>query len=595
MKNLQCFNRPLMWLAASMMTALLVACGGSDSQNPPPAPDLTPPGVTATLNADGAAGVAINTRIGAFFTEPMNPQTLNAQTFTVSDGSKPVPGTISYSGVALTFTPASLLQANTRYTMTLSSSATDVAGNKLSGNQAVFPAPGNYVWSFTTGNAPDNTLPYVTLSNPASNGTGVALNSGVAITFSEEMDPLKMTSANFTLTQGGNAVAGSVSYIKTSATFTPAAMLLANTEYTATISKNVTDLAGNALAGNQGILTPSDYVWRFTTGSAIDSTAPTVSLTNPLNGASNVGQNKSINATFDKIMAAASINSATFTLKQGQIPVAGSVSYAGNTASFVPSASLTAGAQYTATISKNVTDLAGNRLAGNQGNPPNDYVWSFIAAIIPPPLPGAGPDPVNLGSASNFAIIAGAGVTNTGATIINGDLGTSPTGTINGFPPGLVNGNIHAADPFAAQAKLDLTSAYIDAQGRSLNAIALPGDLGGLTLAPGLYVNASSTGISGSGKLTLDAQGDPTASWIFKTGSTLTTGTGSQIILAGGARAANITWSVGTSATLGVTSIFKGTILADQSISLATGAVTEGRMLTRIGAVTLQGNTVSLP
>jgi hypothetical protein len=186
-------------------------------------------------------------------------------------------------------------------------------------------------------------------------------------------------------------------------------------------------------------------------------------------------------------------------------------------------------------------------------------------------------------------------VTNTGNTTINGDLGTTPTGTINGFPPGIINGNIHAADPIADQAKLDLTTAYNDAQGRSLNAISLPGDLGGLTLAPGLYANSSSTGISGSGQLTLDAQGNPNAVWIFKMASTLTTGTGSQIILAGGAKASNIFWAVGTSATLGVTSIFKGTVLADQSISAATGAVVDGRLLTRIAAVTLQGNTVTKP
>jgi hypothetical protein len=293
-------------------------------------------------------------------------------------------------------------------------------------------------------------------------------------------------------------------------------------------------------------------------------------------------------------MAPLTISTATFSLKDGSNVVDGTVTYLGMTASFNPSSTLNAGTTYVATISKNVTDIAGNTLAGNQGVAPSDYMWSFTTSVpvvvIPP-----GPAAVNLRSAANFAILAGAGVTSTGATIINGDLGTSPTGTINGFPPGIVNGVIHAADPIADQAKLDLTAAYNDAQGRSLNAISLPGDLGGLTLAPGLYVNSSSSGISGSGVLTLDAQGNSSATWIFKLGSSFTTGTGSQIVLAGGASAANIIWAVGTSATLGVNSIFKGTILADQSISLATGAVVDGRMLARIGAVTLQGNTVTLP
>ena len=155
-----------------------------------------------------------------------------------------------------------------------------------------------------------------------------------------------------------------------------------------------------------------------------------------------------------------------------------------------------------------------------------------------------------------------------------------------------------AANPLVGTAKNDLTAAYNDAQGRSLNAISLPGQLGGLTLAPGLYVNSSTSGISGTGAngiLTLDAGGNPNAVWIFKMGSTLVTDAGTSIVLAGGAQAKNIYWSVGTSATLGTNSIFYGNILADQSITLTTGATLNGRALTRIASVTLDSNAVTKP
>jgi len=157
-----------------------------------------------------------------------------------------------------------------------------------------------------------------------------------------------------------------------------------------------------------------------------------------------------------------------------------------------------------------------------------------------------------------------------------------------------VNGTTHLGDPTAAQAQGDLTVAYNDAAGRTLGSVLVAGNLGGQTLAPGLYTSTTSLEIS-SGDLTLDALGDPNAVWIFQMASTLTTTAGRQVILSGGAQAANIFWQVGSSATIGTTSVFKGNILAYTAITMNTGATLDGRALARNGAVALDGNTITVP
>lgn len=199
---------------------------------------------------------------------------------------------------------------------------------------------------------------------------------------------------------------------------------------------------------------------------------------------------------------------------------------------------------------------------------------------------------VNMASSSNMVLVAGSAITNTGATNITGDIGLSPGSSIGGFPPGILNGTQHINDAMADQAKLDLTAAYNDLAGRtSTDIVTLSGNIGGLTLTPGLYKSTSSLAIS-SGDLTFDAKGNPDAVFIIQIASSLTTTSGRQVFLSGGAVAANIFWQVGSSATFGTTSVFKGTVMVMQSITFNTGATLDGKALARIGAITMAGNTI---
>jgi ice-binding like protein len=208
---------------------------------------------------------------------------------------------------------------------------------------------------------------------------------------------------------------------------------------------------------------------------------------------------------------------------------------------------------------------------------------------------------VNLASASTFAVMATSSITSTGATQINGDVGLNP-GTSQGIPPAQINGTPHVKDAAVIQAQADLLAAYNDVVSRSTGAQTLAGNLGGLRFTPGLYVNSSSVLISGAGpnnNVTLDAQGNANAVFIFKMSSTLTTAPGAQVILAGGALAKNVYWQVGSSASLDTTTMFQGNILAAVSVTVNTNSVVTGRIFSGAGggaaSVTIDASNVSVP
>jgi hypothetical protein len=218
-------------------------------------------------------------------------------------------------------------------------------------------------------------------------------------------------------------------------------------------------------------------------------------------------------------------------------------------------------------------------------------VWVGFAALLVKAPPAFSQTAPSLGTAQSFAVLAGSTVTNTGPSVINGDLGVSPGSAVTGFPPGIVtNGAINAANAVALQAQNDVTTAYNNLAGQVCTSDLTGQDLGGMTLTPGVYCFSSSAQLTGT--LTLNALGNANSVFIFKIGSTLTTASNSLVSVINGGPACNVFWQVGSSATLGTGTTFAGNILALTSISLTTAARISGRALARNGAVTLDTNTV---
>lgn len=381
------------------------------------------PVVISTDPANNATGVVLNKKIAASFSVPMDPLTLNDTTFTITQGATPVAGTVTYTGTTAYFTLDNNLTANTLYTGTISAGAKNEEGT---------PLVKDYVWTFTSG---ANVAPKVTSTDPANAATGIAFNKSVDATFSVAMDPLTLNATTFTLKQGTTAVAGTVTYTGTTATFNPNSNLAANTVYTGTISVGAKNTAGTPLA--------SDYAWTFTTGA---STTPTVTSTDPANAASGVALNKVLSSVFSETMDPLTITTASFTLKAGTAAVEGTVSYTGRTASFTPAKNLSANTTYTATITTAAKSAPGVALA-------SDYVWTFstVAPETPPVTPNVG---VDLKTAARFGIFAGVGISNNAgfSEIRNLDVGISPgvRSSVTGFPPAIVvNGAIYASDDLA--------------------------------------------------------------------------------------------------------------------------------------------------
>ena len=408
--------------------------------------------------------------------------------------------------------------------------------------------------------------PTILMVVPQTNGVGT--NRAIAVVFSTPMDPATINAGTFVV----SGVAGTVTYDTTNriAAFRPSADFAANTMFNASINVGARDAIGTPLA--------APFNFSFTTRATSDTSPPDIVAINVAAGATCVALDQKIKVTFDEQMDSLTINPSAIFIEG----VAGAVTFdvVSQTATFTPAANLAANTTFTITVTTGAKDLGGVPLAA-----------PFQQTFTTGPCQGGGVAPVALCPfIGNFSVLAGSTVTNTGSTVISGDVGVSPGTAVTGFPPGLAGGAIHSADGAAAQAQTALTTGYLDAAGRS-GGTTVAGDLVGRTLTAGVYKSTSSLAISGD--VTLDAQGNSAAVFIFQISSTLTTGSGSHVILANGAKACNVFWQVGSSATLGTNSVFKGNVLALTSITIATGVNLEGRALARNGAVTLDADVIT--
>lgn len=652
MNKLTRYSSGLAWSAAMLLAVAVTGCGGG-GQDPilglGGAGSTTGSAPTVTATAPRAAtpaetGVATNSQVAVTFSRDMAAATITNTSFTLAcPAGTAVTGTVTYvaSSRVATFTPGASLPTNTTCTATVTTAAKDTNGIALANA---------FVWTFKTAGTADTTRPTVVSTVPAASAVGVPINYSVSAAFSEAMDPATITGNTFTLTgPGATAIAGNVSYASTGKTaiFTPSSTLAAATVFTATVTTAAKDLAGNALAANK--------TWTFTTGSTADTTAPTVSSTNPLDAATGVCTAKTVNASFSEAMNPQTINTSTFTLATSAgVSVTGLVSYDAQTniASFNPSANLTGtpSTSYTVTMkggTSGVMDMAGNALAVSKVT---SFTTNASTCSTAPDLGAAGP----FGGFGGNATLTNDGL----ATVINGDIGvnaasTKITGlrdsggnvyTVTGDNDGMVNGLVYTltappgsvAGAAVTQARSDALTAFntispgnlpggIDVSSLAQcpscgGAAGGPDELAGRTLPPGVYLSTAGTyDIGGlartNANLTLDAQGDSNAVWIFQTSAgtgTLNVGlTGPatpavpiQVLLVNGAQAKNVFWYVPGGATIGTGATMVGTMLSDAAITISTTggspptAVTttlNGRALALTAGVSMTNTVINVP
>lgn len=647
----------LPWLLIIMSSASVTACLGGDKGRDPifgidGSTAARSPQVTAVAPVHEATGVPINnTVITAAFSEPMAPITGSASFTVTCDTPCTNPSgdvALNDDGTIATFTlsAGTTLEPFTLYTGTITGATSSATGLEILGP---------FVWQFTTGAVPDTTRPRVDSTVPETTDpgptTGVPANTAISAVFTEDMAPSTVSASSFTLTCATPCVspAGAVSYSVGSRTavFNPDAPLEDDTTYTATLTTEITDLAGNELAGNQAPLpAASDYVWTFTTTAAVvpPSDVSVLSVT-PQQGATDVCPSTTVNATFDVPsglrMDPDSVNAATFSVTgpaPGETPVlAASVSLdpaTGTIATFTPLNDLNPGDTYTVVVlglSNGVKDLA---------NPANTMASSFSWTFTVGPAENECLPAVALNSAAPFGVFGGsAGMTNTGIqTIINGDIGTIATDTssVTGFHDsngdvytetpaniGTVNGliltcttsttgptstavNAESCD-IATEARLDAEVAYLELAGLPGGPDPGAGNLANLTLAPGVYTASSGSFMIQGGDLTLDAQGDPNAVWVFQMATTLTVGGPGaafpqSIVLANGAQSKNIFWQVGSAATINAAGggTMEGTIISQAGAAFSTVGNTDivtlnGRALSLGASVTLVDTVINVP